>query len=81
MTPEEAEKRAIQQFWNSQPEPLWVDEMHLFHYEDMAKNDFKEERLDGFDMQFLTWRTLYDIRNALLMIHDELRDLRKGNNQ
>lgn len=66
--------------WDS--EPFDVDSFDLYEIDDDMRMAVKNKTdLGQWDLQYMTFRVLYDIRNALLMIHDELRDLRKGNNQ
>lgn len=63
--------------WDS--EPFDVDSFDLYEIDDDMRTAVKNKTdLGQWDVQYMTFRVLYDIRNALYEI---INQLGKGNNQ
>ncbi len=66
-------------FWKHEPENFWLVPQDLEYHEDAAREHLQYKNADEYDLRYMTFRTLYDIRNAMLMIVDKLDKLNKGN--
>jgi len=58
--------------WNV--EPLWFDDNDLASMDDDMRADVYHKQMGERDLQYMTFRVLYDIRNALHRIADQMEN-------